>query len=80
MLLCLGDTLSNLRELNRDYEKIGNEVWERFNMRDKESQAWFYRELVSILEKTFAYEYYEEMEECAVLLGQLFSRQQQGKR
>ncbi len=74
MLLCLGDTLSNLRELNRDYEKIGNEVWERFNMRDKESQAWFYRELVRILEKTFAYEYYEEMEECSLLLGQLFSR------
>ena len=32
--ICLADNLSNLRELNRDYEIIGDEIWERFNQKE----------------------------------------------
>ncbi len=34
-LLCLGDKLSNLREMSEDYADIGDELWERFNQKDK---------------------------------------------
>ena len=51
-LICLGDKLSNLRELDEDYANLGDAVWERFNQKDKEMHAWYYRELLKILEET----------------------------
>ena len=71
-LICFADGLSNLRELKRDYEKIGDEVWERFNQKDKEMHAWYYRELLSIFEKTFEYEYYPETDEFNDLVDSVF--------
>ena len=71
-LICFADGLSNLRELKRDYEKIGDEVWERFNQKDKEMHAWYYRELLSIFEKIFEYEYYPETDEFNELIDSVF--------
>ena len=71
-LICYADGLSNLRELKRDYEKIGDEVWERFNQKDKEMHAWYYRELLNIFEKTFEYEYYPETDEFNNLVDSIF--------
>ena len=48
-LLCLGDKLSNLREMSEDYADIGDELWERFNQKDKRMHAWYYREIYKIL-------------------------------
>ncbi len=54
-LLCLGDKLSNLREMTEDHENIGDELWERFNQKDKRMHAWYYAEIYKILkaEKEF---------------------------
>jgi len=54
-LLCLGDKLSNLREMTEDHEDIGDELWERFNQKDKRMHAWYYVEIYKILkaEKEF---------------------------
>ena len=41
-LVALGDKLSNARSLKRDYQMIGDKLWERFNMKDKRQQAWYY--------------------------------------
>lgn len=40
-LLIMADMTANLRSLWRDYRKIGDKLWERFNA-PKEKQAWYY--------------------------------------
>lgn len=48
-LLALADKLSNMRTTARDYLVCGDQVWERFNEKDKESHHWYYRGLVVVL-------------------------------
>jgi (p)ppGpp synthase/HD superfamily hydrolase len=47
LLVSLADKLDNIRAIREDYEKLGDAVWSRFN-RSRESQAWYYRSLVSV--------------------------------
>ncbi len=75
-LLFLGNNLANLRDLKRDYDKVGDELWERFNKKDKAAQAWYYWECLRVLEKTFEYEYYEETNEYAELVDSIFEREE----
>ncbi|MDR7076914.1 (p)ppGpp synthase/HD superfamily hydrolase [Neobacillus niacini] len=42
------DKLHNIRSIIRDYEKIGEEVWKRFNA-GKEQQKWYYTNVVESL-------------------------------
>ncbi|SDM62243.1 HD domain-containing protein [Bacillus sp. OK048] len=42
------DKLHNIRSIIRDYEKIGEEVWTRFNA-GKEQQKWYYTNVVDSL-------------------------------
>ena len=51
--ICLGDKLSNMREIYRDYLFIRDEIWDRFNQKDKSMHAWYYNSILKILEKTF---------------------------
>ncbi|MDO5146533.1 MAG: HD domain-containing protein [Eubacteriales bacterium] len=48
-LIALGDKLSNIRCIYGDYIRIGDEVWQRFNVRSKEKQGWYYRGLCDAL-------------------------------
>ena len=41
-MLVLADKLSNMRAIARDYDKILDKLWERFN-RGKDDQGWYYR-------------------------------------
>lgn len=52
-IICLGDKLSNIREMARDYQMQGDALWERFNQKDKKEHAWYYRSICDILEVTF---------------------------
>ena len=52
-LICLGDKLSNIREMRRDYAKLGDALWERFNQKDKREHAWYYRSICDVLEEEF---------------------------
>ncbi len=52
-LICLGDKLSNLRELSRDYADRGDALWERFNQKDKAMHCWYYTSLYEILRDEF---------------------------
>lgn len=52
-LICLGDKLSNLREIARDYEKFGEEFWQRFNQQDPAMHGWYYRSIFKVLEEEF---------------------------
>lgn len=63
-MITLGDKLSNIRAIYRDYFTIGDKLWERFNQKDKTQYAWYYKtiaELLSDLSDTFAYKEYLEL-------------------
>lgn len=38
----LGDKLANMRSLYREWKKYGDKMWEGFNQKDPEMQAWYY--------------------------------------
>jgi myo-inositol-1(or 4)-monophosphatase len=48
-IILLADKLSNLRSLDEDYKSLGEDVWEKFNMKKKERHAWYYGEINKIL-------------------------------
>ena len=47
-MLVLADKLSNLRSIAKDYNRIGDELWKRFNA-PKEKQAWYYSNIQDAL-------------------------------
>lgn len=50
-MVALADKLSNMRATYREYERIGDEVWKRFNRTEKEVHAWYYKELSEAFSK-----------------------------
>jgi (p)ppGpp synthase/HD superfamily hydrolase len=69
-LIALGDKLSNIRSLHHDYEWVGEELWERFNMKDKKMQGWYYTGLCEALKSL---EYYPEYEEFCLMVNHVFA-------
>lgn len=51
-LICLGDKLSNLREIARDYALMGDALWERFNQKDKAMHRWYYSSILELVSGT----------------------------
>ena len=51
-VIALADKLSNLRSIDRDYLLNGDEVWNRFRMKDKNTIGWYYKEIKKSLEPT----------------------------
>ena len=57
-IVALGDKLSNMRAIWRDYQVKGDELWKIFHVSDKASHEWHYRGLAASLSElgdTFAY-------------------------
>lgn len=50
LILTLGDKLSNMRAISRDYAVMKNELWKRFSNSDKREYAWYYRSLAESLQ------------------------------
>jgi myo-inositol-1(or 4)-monophosphatase len=60
-IVALGDKLSNMRAIWRDYQIKGDELWKIFHVTDKASHEWHYRGLAASLRElddTFAYKEY----------------------
>ena len=58
-IVAMGDKLSNMRAIWRDYQVKGDELWNIFHIKDKASHEWHYRGLadsLSELSDTFAYQ------------------------
>lgn len=77
-MLALGDKLSNIRAMTRDYREMGEDLWKKFNQQNPVLQGWYYGSLANIfgqdevIRKTDACrEYYE-------LCSQLFSKTYDG--
>ncbi|EOD01815.1 HD domain-containing protein [Caldisalinibacter kiritimatiensis] len=47
-IVTLADKLHNIRSTIKEYEKVGEEVWNRFR-RGKEKQSWYYYGLIDVL-------------------------------
>lgn len=57
-IVAMGDKLSNMRAIWRDYQVKGDELWEIFHVTDKTLHEWHYRGLAASLSElgdTFAY-------------------------
>ena len=52
-LICLGDKLANIREIAHDWAVLGDDLWQRFNQKDKAMHAWYYGSILRILEGEF---------------------------
>lgn len=69
-ILVLADKLSNLRTTARDLLLIGDELWLRFNEKDKSEHAWYYKGIakrLNGLEKFPAYQEYRKL--CERVFG-----------
>jgi (p)ppGpp synthase/HD superfamily hydrolase len=53
-MIGLADKLSNMRDINRDYPILGDELWKRFHMPSKEAIGWYYKGVRDSLKETFA--------------------------
>ncbi len=63
-VVAMGDKLSNMRAIARDYAMQGDTLWNIFHVKDKASHEWHYRGLASALselEGTFAYREFVEL-------------------
>lgn len=57
-IVALGDKLSNMRAIARDYAVMGDDLWNIFHVKDRKSHEWHYRGLADSLKElqdTFAY-------------------------
>lgn len=59
-ILTLADKLSNLRSTAKDYLLVGEEVWQRFNEKDKQKHKWYYGSIMRELEELREYSCYQE--------------------
>ena len=70
-ILALGDKLSNLRNTARDYLLIGDAVFERFNMKEKRWQGWYYTSMAEAFrDLSDCPEYREYIRLCRMVFGE----------
>ena len=65
-MVALGDKLSNMRAIARDYAVQGDALWNLFHSKDRKDHEWHYRGLanaLSDLHETFAYKEFERLVE-----------------
>lgn len=70
-IVAMGDKLSNMRAIARDYAVKGDELWKIFHAKDPKDHEWHYRGLAASLEElkdTFAYR------EFVKLIDQVFCK------
>ena len=69
-IVALGDKLSNMRAIARDYAVLGDALWDLFHAKDPKDHEWHYRGLANALKEldgTFAYQ------EFVKLINQVFA-------
>ena len=73
LMVWLGDKLANMRALYRDFKVEGTSMWQRFNQKDVNEQAWYYRsiaELTECLSDTSAWLEYKTLTELIFEKGE----------
>lgn len=49
--LWIGDKLANMRAIYRDFKVEGVAMWQRFNQKDVNEQAWYYRSIAKLTDR-----------------------------
>ena len=70
-MIALGDKLSNIRALQREYDLLGEQVWERFTNPHKADQGWYYQAMTDALQDLNTYPAWREL---SSLVLEVFSR------
>ena len=63
-IVAMGDKLSNMRAIARDYEQQGDKLWSLFHASDPKDHEWHYRGLADALrdlKETAAFQEFEEL-------------------
>lgn len=63
-IVALGDKLSNMRAIARDYAVKGDDLWNLFRVKGRKDHEWHYRGLAASLcelKDTFAYKEFEQL-------------------
>ncbi len=72
-MIALGDKLSNIRAMTRDYERIGEDLWKKFNNSNPIDQGMYYGLLANVFgeddEIAGTPEYREYVKLCAALFS-----------
>ena len=50
-IVWIGDKLANMRSIYRDWKIEGDAMWQKFNQKDVNEQAWYYRSIVTLTER-----------------------------
>ena len=73
-IIALGDKLSNIRAMHRDYQQYGEDLWKRFNQNNPIWQGWYYGSIANafgqdeLINKTPAYREY--VQHCMEVFSQ----------
>jgi myo-inositol-1(or 4)-monophosphatase len=70
-IVAMGDKLSNMRAIARDYAMQGDALWNLFRVNNRKDHEWHYRGLAEALRElqdTFAYKEFEQ------LINQVFTK------
>jgi (p)ppGpp synthase/HD superfamily hydrolase len=67
-IIALGDKLANMRSIYRDYQLLGDNLWERFHQKDKNKQGWYYKSMAEALKDLETYPAYKEFKALVDLI------------
>lgn len=70
-IVAMGDKLSNMRAIARDYSKVGDDLWNLFHVTDRSEHEWHYRGLADSLRELSDTEAFQEFES---LIDKVFSK------
>lgn len=69
-IVAIGDKLSNMRAIARDYAVKGDELWDLFHVKEKSEHEWHYRGLADALRELAGTPAFEEFEQ---LINKVFA-------
>ena len=59
-MIMLADKISNMRATVADYRLRGDDIWDKFNMKDPVEQEWYYRSVAEVLSELSGTPQYDE--------------------
>lgn len=69
-IIALADKLSNMRSTMKEYQKVGDAIWDRFNQKNKEEHMWYHNSILTILNEFCEYDSWKEYKElCTHVFG-----------
>ena len=51
LMVWIGDKLANMRSIYREWKVEGDAMWQRFNQKDVNEQAWYYRSIADLTDR-----------------------------